>query len=52
MDTDTTLLAVLAALLAVVTWLAHRQGNERRDVGLLAAIAGLLVTGTAASTMF
>lgn len=52
MDTDTTLLATLAAILAIVAWQAHRLGNERRDVALLTAIAGLLGAGTAASTLF
>ncbi len=52
MDTLAWLLLLLTGTMFAVTWHAHRIGNERRDVALLGAIAGLLVASTAASAIF
>jgi hypothetical protein len=41
----------LAVFMLAVTWHAHRLGNERRDVGFLAAVAGLLGFGSVVSAL-
>jgi hypothetical protein len=42
----TLLAAITAVTMCWVTWQAHRIGNERRDVLLLAAMSVLCVAGT------
>jgi uncharacterized membrane protein YoaT (DUF817 family) len=49
MDTTFWVLLSLAVTMFGVTWHAHRLGNERRDVALLGAIAGLLGAGSVAA---
>ncbi len=43
MDSITIMLLTFAATMVFVTWLAYRQRNEKRDIALLACVAG--VTG-------
>ncbi|WP_199740132.1 hypothetical protein [Acidovorax sp. FJL06] len=45
---DSVMLCVLFGLLAA-TFVAHRAGNERRDVGLLLSLSALWGAGTAAA---
>ncbi len=47
MDHIHLLLGLMAVCLAGVTLQAWRQGNERRDVALLGACAGMLGAGSA-----
>lgn len=49
MDTLTTILISLAVVMLITTWLGFRQGNERRDIGLMASLAGGLGAGAVAS---
>ncbi|WP_374563744.1 hypothetical protein [Ideonella sp.] len=49
MDTLTLVFVVLAAALLVATWQTARLGQERRDVALLAAMAGALGIGSVVS---
>jgi hypothetical protein len=47
MDTLQIAFAVMAATLALVTFVAWRQGNERRDIVLLGSTGGLMGLGAA-----
>jgi hypothetical protein len=47
MDNTTMLLGLMAVCMLGVTINAWRIGNERRDVALLGAIAGVCSVGTA-----
>ena len=51
MDTAALLLAIMTATMFAVTFHAWRLGNEKRDVALLGAIAGLCGVGTAAAVL-
>jgi len=48
---DSVMLCVLGGLLAA-TWVAHRAGNERRDIGLLLGLSALWGAGTAATLVW
>jgi len=50
-DALTLWLSVLAVFMLGVTWQAHRLGNERRDIGLLAGLSGLLGMGSMVSAL-
>ncbi len=52
MDTTTLSLIILTITLVAVTFLAWRQGNEKRDLALLGVFSGLLGTGTAITLIF
>jgi len=52
MDTTSGLLLALTVTVAGVAWHAHRIGNERRDVALPGAIAGLLGPGSGLAAAF
>lgn len=49
MDTFTLMALILTLTLVVATFLAWRQGNERRDVGLLGILSGVGGLATAAA---
>ena len=51
MDTAALLLAIMTATMFAVTFHAWRLDNEKRDVALLGAIAGLCGVGTAAAVL-
>lgn len=51
MDTTTTVLLSLSAVMLITTGLALLQRNERRDVALLAGMTAVLATGTAVSVV-
>lgn len=51
MDTATLLLGIMTVVLVGVTLHAWRLGNEKRDVALLGAFAGLAGVGTAAAAL-
>ena len=51
MDTVTISLIILTITMLITTWLAHRQGNERRDIQMMSAISGLLGIGLLASAI-
>ena len=51
MDPTVILLAVLTVTLIVTAFQAWRNRNEKRDVALIAAFAGLFAAGTAAAAI-
>lgn len=46
MDILTLPLIILTVTMLWTTWLAYRQGNERRDIGMLAALSGVFGFGS------
>jgi hypothetical protein len=51
MDKFVLLLTIMTATMLAVTCYAWRDGDEKRDVALLAAVAGLCGVGTAAAAI-
>ncbi len=49
MDTITIMLSTFAVTMVLVTWLAYRQKNEKRDIALLACVAGITGVASAAT---
>jgi hypothetical protein len=52
MDTTFWLLLVLTVTMVGVAWHSRRIGNERRDVVLLSAVAGLFCVGSGLAAVF
>ncbi len=46
MDALTLSLIALTAMMLVTTLLAYRQGNEKRDIGLLGVLTGVFGVST------
>lgn len=46
MDALTISLISLTAIMLITTYLAYRQGNEKRDIGLLGALTGVFGVGS------
>jgi hypothetical protein len=46
MDILTTPLIILTVTMLWTTWLAYRQGNEKRDIRMLAALSGAFGFGS------
>ncbi len=51
LENDTLLAGVTALALCWAAWNARRGGGERRDVGLLTALAALCLVGTGATLL-
>jgi len=45
-DALTISLITLTAIMLVTTYLSYRQGNEKRDVGLMGVLTGLFGVGS------
>ncbi len=49
MDTLTKSLIILTVTMLLTTWLAYKQGNEKRDLRMLVILSGVFGIGSLAS---